>query len=196
MPATPRITLLPASAHRDMPWKNGLGRTAEIAREPASGESFDWRVSIATIAADGAFSAFPGCDRTLVPIAGGGLALDFADGTGLVGQLFEPMRFAGDAPCDGRLLAGPARDLNVITRRTAMRHHVELVAGPHRTICAGTTTLVVALDHPLCVAAGDGRQRLDPGDVLRIDGAGLRMELEPGDPHAHAALITLERATR
>ncbi|MBM3526239.1 MAG: HutD family protein, partial [Alphaproteobacteria bacterium] len=53
-----------------MPWKNGLGRTAEIARAPATGEAFDWRLSIATIAADGAFSVFPGCERTLVPIAG------------------------------------------------------------------------------------------------------------------------------
>ena len=48
-----RIRHLPASGHVDMAWKNGLGRTAEIARQPASGDGFDWRVSIATIAADG-----------------------------------------------------------------------------------------------------------------------------------------------
>jgi len=79
MQPVPRITLLPASGHVDMPWKNGLGRTAEIARAPTTGDGFDWRISIATIGSDGAFSAFAGCDRTLVPIAGGGLALAFHD---------------------------------------------------------------------------------------------------------------------
>jgi environmental stress-induced protein Ves len=194
MSSAPRFTLLPASGHLDMPWKNGLGRTAEIAREPAGGEAFDWRVSIATIAADGAFSAFPGCDRTLVPIAGGGLALVFADGTRLVGQLFEAMRFSGDAPCDGRLLSGPARDLNVITRRAAMRHHVEVVAAPCRTICRSATTLVAALGGTLGVAAGAELWRLGDGDVLRIDGAGATLAIEPGEAPGRVALISLDRA--
>lgn len=194
MPDAPRLTLLPASGHVDMPWKNGLGRTAEIAREPPQGEAFDWRVSIASIAADGAFSAFAGCDRTLVPIAGGGLALDFADGTTITGQLFEPMRFSGDAPCHGRLLAGPARDLNVITRRATMRHRIAVIAAPHRTTCNGTTTLIVALDRPIGVTAGETHRRLGPGDVLRIDGTGTRIAIESDDTTAYVALIALEPA--
>lgn len=194
MSAAPRFVLLPASGHLDMPWRNGLGRTAEIAREPAGGDAFDWRVSIATIAADGAFSAFPGCDRTLVPIAGGGLALDFPDGTTLSGQLFEPMRFPGDAPCHGRLLAGPARDLNVITRRAATRHRVEIVGPAYRSACSGATTLVVALQRALTAAAGGRRWRLAANDVLRVDGAGAMLELDADDPGAKAALVTLEPA--
>jgi uncharacterized protein len=147
MQSVPRITLLPATGHVDMPWKNGLGRTAEIAREPAQGDGFDWRISIATIGSDGPFSAFLGCDRTLVPIAGGGLALDFDDGSTLAGDLFEPIRFAGDRPCLGRLLAGPARDLNVITRRAAARHRLEIIAPP-RDIATSAADLLRHRDSP------------------------------------------------
>ena len=44
------------------PWKNGGGATREIACWPAGTglDSFDWRISVATIAADGAFSLFAG----------------------------------------------------------------------------------------------------------------------------------------
>lgn len=195
MQPVPRITLLPASGHVDMPWKNGLGRTAEIARAPATGDGFDWRLSIATIGGDGAFSAFPGCDRTLVPIAGGGLALDFADGSTLAGDLFEPIRFAGDQPCQGRLLAGPARDLNVITRRDAVRHRLEIVAAARDVEARAATTLVVAIHRALTISANDARWRLEAGDALRIDGPGVALRLAPEDAKARAALITIEPAS-
>lgn len=183
--------LLPASGHVDMPWKNGLGRTAEIARAPAAGDAFDWRLSIATIAQDGAFSAFSGCDRTLVPIAGGGLALDFADGTTLTGQLFEPMRFPGEHPCFGRLLAGPARDLNVITRRAIARHDVAVVAGSLSHATSGAITFVVGVHGSLTVATNDGRWRLDAGDALRIDGNGVALRLMAISEPARAALVSI-----
>lgn len=194
MKPAPRITLLPASGHVDMPWKNGLGRTAEIAREPQHGDAFDWRLSIATIAADGAFSAFPGCSRTLVPIAGGGLALDFPDGRTISGGLFEPMRFSGDAPCHGRLLAGPARDLNVITRDAAARHRLEIVAGPSEPTTGAGTSVVIAVHGALTITAKDARWTLGPCDALRIDGAGATLRLAPADHDARAAVISLERA--
>ena len=68
--------LTPAD-YRRMPWKNGGGHTTEIAAEPpgAGMASFAWRVSVADIAHDGPFSAFPGVDRTLVLLAGDGMRL-------------------------------------------------------------------------------------------------------------------------
>ena len=50
---------IPATSYRAMPWKNGQGITHEIAREPAAGDSFLWRLSIAEVAADGDFSLVP-----------------------------------------------------------------------------------------------------------------------------------------
>ncbi len=184
-------TLLRASGHADMAWKNGLGRTAEIARAPVGGDGFDWRLSIASIAMDGPFSAFAGCDRTLVPIAGGGLALDFADGARLSAGLFEAMRFAGDVACTGRLLAGPARDLNVITRRAAASHRVDLVTAPYGVTTAAGISFLVVVDGSLTIASNDARWRLDFADALRIDGPGVALHLMASTPSARAAIVVI-----
>ncbi len=191
MSPRPTLTLLRAAAHADMAWKNGLGRTAEIARAPAQGDSFDWRLSIATIGADGAFSAFAGCERTLMPIAGGGLALDFADGARQSAGLFEAMRFSGDVPCRGRLLAGPARDLNVITRRAAADHSVSLVTAPHALTTTAMVSFIVVIDGALTIASNDARWRLDFADALRIDGPGAALRLMAASPSARAAIVAI-----
>ena len=69
--------VLSPADYRRMPWKNGGGHTTEIAAEPpgAGTASFVWRVSVADIAQDGPFSAFPGIDRTLVLLSGRGMRL-------------------------------------------------------------------------------------------------------------------------
>lgn len=192
MQDTPRFTLLPASGHADMAWRNGLGRTAEIARHPASGDAFDWRLSIATIGADGPFSAFPGCDRTLVPIEGGGLALDFVDGTTLSGGLFEPIRFAGDQPCHGRLLgAVRTRDLNAITRRDAASHDVAVVGAPGRVENGADILFVVALSGSISVSCGARSWDLAPGDALRVDGGRDALALAGTPATARAAIVKI-----
>src|SRR5580704_9253002 len=74
------MRLLPAGQHRRMPWKNGGGETTEIAVAPegAGLDALDWRVSMARVATDGPFSAFPSIDRTLSVLAGVGIALAIA----------------------------------------------------------------------------------------------------------------------
>jgi environmental stress-induced protein Ves len=188
MTDAPRIRHLPATGQEDMAWKNGLGRTAEIARHPAAGTVFDWRLSIATIEADGAFSAFTGCDRTLIPIEGAGLALDFADG-----ETIAAMRFAGERACFGRLLAGRTRDLNVIVRRSAYAHAVTVV-GPSASVTnTGETMFVVALGGAVAATADGGQWRLGPDDALRIDGPGIASHLTAIDADARAAVVILRR---
>ena len=68
--------LTPADFH-SMPWKNGAGRTTEIAVHPpgAALDTFAWRVSIADVERDGPFSRFPGIDRTIVLLEGAGMRL-------------------------------------------------------------------------------------------------------------------------
>src|SRR5436853_5944959 len=63
--------LTPAD-YRHTTWKNGGGRTTEIAAYPpdAGLEHFAWRASIADIERSGPFSAFAGIDRTLVLLQG------------------------------------------------------------------------------------------------------------------------------
>ena len=88
--------------------------------EPASAdlEGFDCRISMASVASDGPFSFFPGVDRQLLILEGGGLELTFQDGRQLVlERLGVPLSFAGEEPIASRLLDGPVLDFNVMTRR-------------------------------------------------------------------------------
>lgn len=123
------IRLLNPADYRSMPWKNGGGRTTEIAVHPptAALEEFLWRVSIADVASDGPFSRFPGVDRTIVLLGGAGMRL--ADGGHEVElrTRFEPYRFSGDDAIECTLLAGPVRDFNAMVRRGAARGSVTIV---------------------------------------------------------------------
>lgn len=72
----------------DEPWCNGVGRTRTIANQPretpaddaSDGVPRDWRLSVATIGSNGAFSRFPGVDRTSVLLGEGAVTLRVGPG--------------------------------------------------------------------------------------------------------------------
>lgn len=107
------------------PWKNGGGSTRELASWPpgAGLEAFDWRVSIATIAASGPFSVFAGVDRTIMLLEGDGVRLQARDGRldHRLDRPFEPFEFSGDVALDCTLLGGASSDFNLMSRRTRCR---------------------------------------------------------------------------
>lgn len=116
----PTFRILRAADYRRMRWKNGAGQTSEILRVPDV-EDWDWRLSIADIETDAAFSVFPGVERQLVLLGGHGLRLRFDDG--LVHELLQPhgaLHFSGERPLVGELLDGPTRDFNVMWKRGAV----------------------------------------------------------------------------
>lgn len=106
------------------PWKNGGGTTSEIAIDPpqAGFDDFVWRTSVATIARDGAFSDFPGIDRTLVLLSGAGMdvALTPQGGESTRHTLhvpYVPFPFSGDTALHAWLKDGPTADFNLMVRR-------------------------------------------------------------------------------
>lgn len=108
--------------YRTMPWKNGQGISHEIAREPATGETFLWRLSIAEVAADGDFSLFPGIDRTISLIEGAGMELNFDEAPRKrIDEKFQPFEFSGDWHCRCRLIDGPIRDFNLMVDRARIK---------------------------------------------------------------------------
>lgn len=106
-----------------MPWKNGGGETVEIAVSPdrATIADFDWRISMATVATNGSFSTFPGVDRTLSILEGGGMTLSIEGRQPkLLTASDAPLSFPADVPTSAALSDGPVTDLNVMTRRQAL----------------------------------------------------------------------------
>jgi len=120
------VRLLRAADRIATPWKNGGGVTREVAAWPpgAGLDAFDWRVSLAEVAADGPFSTFPGVDRVLTVIAGDGLVLEI-DGRALRLERDARLAFPGEAAVGARLTAGPVGGLNVMVRRDAWTARVE-----------------------------------------------------------------------
>lgn len=97
------------------PWRNGGGVTRELLAWPSPA---DWRlrISVADIAADGPFSAFPGVQRWFALLSGEGVALDFSDHPLTLRPGDAPLAFDGAAAPGCRLLGGPVRDLNLMFR--------------------------------------------------------------------------------
>lgn len=159
------IRSLPAAARTVVPWKNGGGVTREIAAWPedAGMDDFEWRVSLAEVAADGPFSAFSDVDRTLTVVEGAGMDLTVGGERRLVNTRYEPRDFRGDVPTDCRLLDGPVINLNVMWRRGVgpTTPTVAIVRGRLR-LCAGA--LVVALDGTAEVAG----LTLGPYDAVQL----------------------------
>ena len=119
-----------------MPWKNGGGTTREVVAWPigAGLDDFDWRISIASIAASGPFSAFAGIDRTILLLDGDGVHLASPD-HGIdhrLDQRWQPFAFAGEAPIDCTLLGGPSTDFNLMTRRDRVQGLVEVLTPAQR----------------------------------------------------------------
>jgi hypothetical protein len=146
------MRILRAAAHRRMPWKNGGGETAQIAIFPPDAplDAFDWRLSMAVVATDGAFSTFAGVDRTLAVLDGAGLKLTLGSGQAhVLTRANQPLAFPADVPAESTLLGGSVTDLNVMTRRDRFRHTVE------RIELAGRATRRVAAP-VVAVVCGDG----------------------------------------
>lgn len=170
--------VIPAHEYRRERWRNGLGWTREILQRCIDGAcrdgaAWDWRLSIAEIERDAAFSSFPGIDRELVLLAGNGMRLRFDDGE--VRALEPPhgrLRFAGERAVTGELVDGPTHDFNLMWRRDRVQAelwHRPLV-GPMVIFAeAGTTWAVHLLSGQARFADDSGLPSLQSEDTAILD---------------------------
>ncbi|MBT2336731.1 HutD family protein [Variovorax paradoxus] len=151
------------------PWRNGGGWTREIGAgafnlsvgEARADLKWDWRLSVASIATDGAFSTFPGVDRIAV-LVDGAVTLSSATATLSWRMPGDAHAFAGEAQFMARLPAGPARFFNVMTRRANARAEAVVHRQGFRmaTPIASQVCLLV-LKGSFRVLTPSGEQRLD-----------------------------------
>jgi environmental stress-induced protein Ves len=128
---TPGPKVLKHQSYRAMPWRNGRGTTLEIAREPASGEGFAWRLSLADIAEDGKFSAYPGYSRALVLVDGLDLRLRYrGHGHSFLTPTRRATRFEGEWQTGCAIPQGRCTDLSLIVRKGAAAHPAAIVRAP------------------------------------------------------------------
>ncbi len=169
------MKLLPASGHKRMPWKNGGGETIEIAVFPegASLSEFDWRVSMATVASDGPFSAFPGIDRTLSILEGNGMTLSIEgrDRAPLT-QTTAPLAFPADVATSATLIGGTIVDLNVMTRRGRLAHRVRRldVEGEGSLASETATSLIFCHRGAVTLDLKGQTVALSAGDAVLVSG--------------------------
>lgn len=158
-----------------MPWKNGGGSTIEVAVAPegAGLDDFDWRISMAVVAADGPFSVFPGIDRTLAILDGNGLDLHgLPRGAVRLQRASAPFAFPADVAVSATLVEGQITDLNVMTRRGRVRSRVRPVRGRAEIGADAATAFLLADDDCVATVGDRAAQNLGPRDALRIDDPG------------------------
>jgi hypothetical protein len=172
------------------PWKNGGGTTSDVAVHPegAGLDAFDWRLSIADVGVDGPFSIFPGIDRTLIVMTGAGIELFGEQGSQRLDAASPMLAFAGDVAITGRLINGPIRDFNVMTRRDAYTHEVTRQGPGSVATATGSTdwTICFADREPCMLSAGGADYRLglfdlavmpDPMPAVAVDGPVLWVKI-------------------
>lgn len=128
-----------------MPWKNGRGVTLEIARQPATGEEFAWRLSLAQIDADCDFSAYPGYRRALVLVTGDRLQLRFkGHGSCSLGPATRGTRFQGDWQTHCSVPQGCCTDLSLIVRNGSAARPACILRAPMLLRVGSSRRVVVA----------------------------------------------------
>ncbi len=94
------------------PWRNGLGRKADL----ATGDG--WSVSLAWLDADAPFSDFTGFTRTQILLEGTGFVLEFEGRPPItIDRPHVPHTYDGAWPVRARLLDGPCLVLNAMGRQ-------------------------------------------------------------------------------
>jgi environmental stress-induced protein Ves len=159
-------------------WKNGGGSSTEIAVSPdgAGFADFDWRVSLATINADGPFSIFDGVDRTLALVDGAGVTLSIDGARRFVLCEDDPlMEFKGEAEVDATLNGGATIDFNIMTRRARCQHRLgrrDIDGRAEFAPRGDLTVLFLAAGESLSVSSDGERLGMVRYDAVVFEGAG------------------------
>jgi uncharacterized protein len=171
-------------------WKNGAGRTREIAYGGDDRAHFDWRISVAEVERDAPFSIYTGIDRCIVLLRGRGMLLRSHDGSlhHRLDQPYAPLRFPGDTALDAMLIDGACTDLNAMTRRGTCRsevtcHHAAFDAA------GGGVVLLLCCDGEWQLDGADDARPLTPQTALLWRAPAPAVSARPMRASGRAAMI-------
>ncbi|HWU75284.1 MAG TPA: HutD family protein [Rhodanobacter sp.] len=160
------------------PWKNGLGRTRQIAVHPEGSNNgdFAWRVSMAEVDSAAPFSCFPGIDRTIVLLDGAGFTMTLdGERTHALTTPWVPFDFPGESAVKVALAGGSTRDFNLMVRREHARGRVQVWHEAGEYPLGQHTALIHCASGRITL----GRTTLDAGDSW-LNHHGTRVRLHAG----------------
>ena len=145
-----------------MPWANGRGTSYEIASDRNDAEEWTWRLAMAPVNEDGAFSRIECVNRFLAVVEGNGMLLS-VDRKKLQCRPMQVVRFRGDAITDATLTDGPITDINLMIRRKEADGEMAIVA--EAGLLRGAS-IVVAIGGSAQLQCGDSTIELEPHDSI------------------------------
>jgi len=149
-------------------WKNGGGVTRTLARQ-----GDDWRVSIANIERDGAYSSFPGMLRLSRLLRGAGVRLHHGDTC----VMLEPgmtTSYDGAPAWQAYLKNGPCESLNVMARADSYQLSLESIT--HEAVIPSlASALILINDARLRIT---DTQPLTPGDYIVLPASGIKRHVQ------------------
>ena len=149
-----------------MPWANGRGTSYEIASDRNESGEWTWRLAMAPVNEDGAFSRIECVNRFLAVVEGEGMLLS-VDRKKLQCLPMQVVRFRGDAITDAALTDGPIMDINLMIRRKEAEGEMAIVS--EVGLLQGAT-IVVAVGGSAQVLSGDEAIELERHDsILECD---------------------------
>lgn len=129
------------------PWRNGGGLTRELVSGPARAD-WQWRLSVAEVAADGPFSRFEGVTRWFAVLQGAGVVLNVATPSDAAGSTEHrqtahdaPLCFDGAASTGCRLIDGPTQDFNLMLRDSCLPARMVRIHGSHQELAHASKTI-------------------------------------------------------
>ena len=149
-----------------MPWANGRGTSYEIASDRNESGEWTWRLAMAPVNEDGAFSRIECVNRFFAVVEGEGMLLS-VDRKKLQCLPMQVVRFRGDAISEAMLTDGPILDINLMIRRKEAEGEMAIVS--EVGLLQGAT-IVVAVGGRAQVLSGDEAIELERHDsILECD---------------------------
>jgi environmental stress-induced protein Ves len=156
-----------------MPWANGRGTSFEIASDRNESGEWTWRLAMAPVNEDGAFSRIECVNRFLAVVQGNGMLLS-VDRKKLQCQPMQVVRFRGDAITDAVLTDGPITDINLMIRRKEADGEMAIFSDAQLLIGA---SIVVAVGGSAQVKCGDSIIDLERHDtILECDAESISLD--------------------
>lgn len=162
------------------PWKNGKGITQELAiSSGGSIDKFDWRLSVASVSENGAFSNFEGYQRTLVLIEGNGVALHHSiaganepSHTDVLSNTLDYAVFDGGNLTEGKLINGSIKDLNIMCQKDLYTAEIRVCSNQERfTYVAEQLAFIYCLESSsgATIKIDSNEHRLVPGQLAELN---------------------------